>query len=54
MSITNIPCVLDNMNLLANVHNKRCNDPFVNPFIEAFMEMGVSILQHVWLKSIGS
>lgn len=24
MSNANIPCVLDNMNLLANVHNKKC------------------------------
>ena len=24
MSLASIPCVLDNMNLMANVHNKKC------------------------------
>lgn len=33
---------------------RRCNDPSVDPFIEAAIEFGVPILQHAWLKSTGN
>ena len=34
--------------------SRRCNDPSVDPFIEAAMDYGVPILQHAWLKSTGN
>jgi len=33
---------------------RRCNDPSVDPFIEAAVELAVPILQHAWLKSTGN